>query len=140
MRNRYIKNKILGRTILVVIIMLIIAAVHGFRLGTFLSGRAYIYYYSFASDIMLPFGSYFLLSLNEIQLKFLRKWYIKALIVFCVMTFSEVMQYFEIYLFGVTFDCLDIIMYALGVLLAVFFDKLIFEKFLPFWNYNTKYD
>jgi hypothetical protein len=87
---------------------------------------------------MIPFGAYFLLCMNEIQLQFLRKWFIKALIVFCVMTFSEIMQLFGLYLFGVTFDLADILMYGIGVILAVFFDKQIFEKILPFWKYNPE--
>ena len=117
--------------------MLVLAAIHGFRIGNYLTGNAYKYYYSFASDIMLPFGAYFLLSMNEIQLRFLRKWHKKVFIVFSVMTFSEIMQFFGIYFFGVTFDWLDIIMYGLGALLAAFVDKQIFEKFVPFWNYNS---
>lgn len=116
--------------------MLIIAAIHGFRMGRYLTGNAYKYYYSFASDIMLPFGAYFLLCINEIQLRFLREWYIKVIIVFSVMAFSEIMQYYGIYFFGVTFDWIDILMYGIGASMAAFFDKQIFERFLPFWKYN----
>ncbi len=120
-----------------IVIMVIIAAIHGFRIGSYLTGNLYIFYYSFASDLMLPFGAYFLLSMNEIQLRFLRKWYIKVLIVFSVMTFSEVMQLFGVYFFGVTFDMLDILMYGIGVFSAVFFDKQIFERFIPHWKINS---
>ena len=102
--------------------MLVIAAIHAFRVGTYLSGNAHILYYSFASDIMLPFGAYFLLSINKIQLRFLRKWYTKTLIIFAVMTFSELLQFSEIYFFGVTFDYLDIIIYGFGALLAAFIE------------------
>ena len=116
--------------------MLLLAAIHGFRLGSYLSGNAYIYYYSFASDIMLPFGAYFMLSMNEIQLRFLRKWYSKVLIVFSTMTFSEILQYYGIYFFGVTFDWLDILMYGIGSLTAAFFDKQILERIIPFWKYD----
>ena len=137
LKDNYGNRNLTGRVVLVVSIMLVIAAIHGFRLGSYLTGNAYRYYYSYASDIMLPFGAYFLLSMNEIQLRFLRKWYIKVWIVFSVMTFSEIMQFFGIYLFGVTFDLLDILMYGCGALLAAFFDKQIFERFLSFWNYNS---
>lgn len=137
MSDTYNKRGIMVRTILVVFIMLVIAAIHGFRVGTYLTGNAYKLYYSFASDIMLPFGAYFLLSMNEIQMRFLRKWYIKVLIVFGVMTFSEILQFYGIYFFGVTFDYFDIIMYALGALFAAFIDTQVFEKFIPYWNYNA---
>lgn len=124
------------RVIVVVSIMLTLAAIHWFRIGSYLSGDLYINYYSYASDLMLPFGAYFLLSLNEIQLKFLRKWYVKILIVFSVMTFSEIMQLFGIYFFGVTFDLIDILMYGIGAFIAAFLDKQILERFIPFWKYN----
>jgi hypothetical protein len=51
------------------------------------------------------------------------------------MTFSEIMQIFGFYFFGVTFDILDILMFGIGVLIAVLIDKQIFERFLPHWKY-----
>jgi hypothetical protein len=123
------------RVIVGIIIMITIAAIHGFRIGSYLNGNLYLYYYSYASDIMLPFGAYFLLSMNEIRFPFLRKWYVKVIIVFSVMTFSEIMQFFGIYFFGVTFDLVDILMYGLGAFLAALFDKQFLEKFVPFWKY-----
>ena len=124
------------RILVGVVIMLILAAIHGFRVGSYLTGNAYIYYYSFASDIMLPFGAYFLLCMNEIQLRFLRKWYLKVIIVFSTMTFSEILQYHGIYFFGVTFDWIDVLMYGIGAILAAFFDKQILERLIPFWKYD----
>ena len=126
------------RKLVGIFVMLIIALIFGFRIGNNLNGKLYIYYQSYAGDFMIPFGAYFLLCINEIQLQFLRKWFVKALIVFCVMTFSEIMQLFGLYLFGVTFDLADILMYGIGVIVAVFFDKQIFEKTLPFWKYNSE--
>jgi len=125
-----------SRIIVGVSIMLIIAAMHAFRIGQYLNGDLYIYYYSFASDIMLPFGAYFMLSMNEIKIRYLRKWYVKLLIVFSIMTFSEIMQLYGFYFFGVTFDVLDILMFGIGASLAAFFDKQVFERLIPFWNYN----
>lgn len=102
MDNLDVKRNLTVRIIVGVCIMLILAAIHFFRPGSYLSGKLYIYYYSYASDIMLPFGSYFLLGMNEIQLRFLRKWYIKVIIVISVMSFSEILQLFGVYLFGNT--------------------------------------
>jgi len=126
------------RKLVGIIVMLIIALIFGFRIGNNLNGNLYIYYQSYAGDLIIPFGAYFLLCMNEIKLQFLRKWFVKALIVFCVMTFSEIMQLFGLYLFGVTFDLADILMYGIGVIVAVFFDKQIFERTLPFWKYNPE--
>lgn len=124
------------RLIVGIVIMVIIAAIHGFRIGSYLHGNLYIYYYSYASDLILPFGAYFLLSMNQIHWRFLRKWYVKVGIVFSVMMLSELMQLFGIYLFGVTFDLIDILMYGIGAFTAALFDKQIFERFVPFWRYN----
>ena len=126
-------RKIVGISILVAI-----SAMHAFRIGQFLNGDLYIYYYSFASDLILPFGAYFMLSMVEIQFRFLHKWFVKALIVFAVMTISEIMQIFGFYFFGVTFDILDILMFGIGVLIAVLIDKQIFERFLPHWKYASE--
>ena len=120
--------------------MVTIAAIHGFRIGSYLNGNLYLYYYSWASDVMLPFGAYFLLTMNEIQLRFLRKWTVKVVIVFSVMTFSEIMQLFGIYFFGVTFDVVDILMYGTGALVAALFDKQALERFVPFWKYDLRTD
>ena len=122
------------RKIVGISIMLAIGAMHAFRIGQYLNGNLYIYYYSFASDLILPIGSYFMLSMVENQFRFLRYWFVKALIVFAVMTFSEIMQIFGFYFFGVTFDILDILMFGMGVLIAVLIDNQIFERFIPHWK------
>lgn len=123
-------------TIVGVVIMLIIGAIHTFRLGSYLDGKAYLIYYSYVSDLIIPFGFYFILSMNEIQIKFLRNWYTKGFIVFALSTFTEIMQFFGFYVLGVTFDILDIAMFGVGVTIAILFDKLIFERFIPHWNSN----
>ncbi len=132
-RLNYRIRKIVGISIL-----LAIAAMHAFRIGQYLNGNLYIYYYSFASDLILPIGSYFMLCMVEYKFIFLRNWFTKALIVFAVMTFSEIMQMFGFYFFGVTFDILDILMFGIGVLIAVLIDKQIFERFLPHWKYASE--
>jgi hypothetical protein len=126
------------RRIVGISIMVAIAALHAFRIGQFLNGDLYIYYYSFASDLILPFGAYFMLSMVEIQFRFLRNWFVKALIVFAVMTFSEIMQIFGFYFFGVTFDILDILMFGIGVFIAVLVDTKFFERFMPNWKYTDE--
>ncbi len=114
--------------------MLAVAAIHAFRIGTYLNGDLYIYYYSYASDVMIPFGMYFLLSMNQFQYRFLEKWYVKALIVFGLATLTEILQIFGVYALGVTFDIFDILMFGIGVLIAVLLDKLVFEHFIPYWR------
>lgn len=137
MDNHSFKKHQTVRTIVVLGIMFIIAAIHLFRVGSYLKGNLHAYYYAYASDVMIPFAAYFLLCLNDIHIRILLKWYVKALIVFVVMTFSEIMQYFGIYFFGDTFDALDILMFGIGICTAVCIDKYLFERFVPYWSHKS---
>lgn len=116
-------------------IMLGIAAIYILRIGHNLTDNFYKLYHGYISDLVIPFGTYFLLCMNEIRIKFLRKWYSKALVVFGVATFIEILQAFGYYIFSKTFDPFDILVFAISVLLAAFVDKKIFERFIPFWSY-----
>ena len=104
---------------LVVIIQIVIALLHAFRVGTLLDGTAYNLYYSYFSDFIIPFGFYFLLCANEFSTPILRHWAVKALLIFAGTTIAEIGQYFNVYAFGTTFDPADILMYGLGVMTAV---------------------
>jgi hypothetical protein len=50
------------------------------------------------------------------------------------MTTSEVLQYFDIYFFGVIFDPIYIVMYTFGVLLAYFINRIVLTKIFFKWN------
>jgi hypothetical protein len=117
-----------------IIILVLIATMHILRIGSYLQGSLYTLYYSFFSDIALPFGAYFLLCINERSFPFLGGWLAKASITFGAAAFAETMQAFGIPILGTTFDPLDYMMYALGTLAAALMDKQVFERFLPFWN------
>jgi len=39
----------------------------------------------------------------------------------------------HVFRLGTTYDPLDILMFAIGVLLAAFVDRVVFWRFLPFW-------
>ena len=124
---------LIPKILIVVFIQLLIAMNHAFRLGQLLNGYWYELYYGYASDILLPFGTYFLLSINEGTIPSLQTWYVKAGIIFSLASCSEILQYFGIYALGVTFDPLDICMYGAGVLLAAFVDVKIFANLFGFW-------
>ncbi|MCK5400664.1 MAG: hypothetical protein KAJ28_03440 [Flavobacteriaceae bacterium] len=136
MENKELILNLRVRKIIGISIMLAIAAIHWFRIGSYLKGDLYIYYYSYASNLLIPFGVYFLLCMNEIQYRLLRKWYVKALIVFGITTLTEIMQAFGVHFLGETFDVIDILMFGAGVLTGVFLDKQILERFMPFWKLN----
>ncbi|MEN8248436.1 MAG: hypothetical protein ABFS32_05855 [Bacteroidota bacterium] len=122
------------RTYVVVALMLLIATAFIFRPASYLPYKGYILYHSYFADVMLPFGFYFLISLNEKTFPWLRKWWLKVLIIFAGATTSEILQYFDIYAFGVTFDPLDIVAYGTGAMLAAGVDQLVFPKVFGFWK------
>jgi hypothetical protein len=128
-----------NRIIVGICIIVVIALIHIFRVGSYLNGDLYLMYYSYVSDLIIPFGIYFLLCINELYIKILRKWYIKATIILGFTTLVEILQLLGIYALGITFDPVDILMYALGVGIAVIFDRLLFKRFIPFWNIKSEY-
>ena len=131
------KHTVRNRMIIGFSILTGIALIHIFRVGQYLKGDLFTYYYSYASDIMIPFGLYFLLCINESTMRYLRKWYVKALFIFGITTIIEILQLFGVYIVWVTFDILDILMYAIGVMIAVLSDRLILKRFIPFWDFKS---
>jgi len=122
------KNK---KTI-VVITLFIIASI--FVIGADWAGETvHQFFHSYFADIAIPFGYYLLLVLIEDKYKFIKKWYIKASAVFILCTLSETLQYFGVYALARIFDPLDYVMYALGAVLAVFVDRIIFKRIFGFW-------
>ena len=123
----------LPKILIIILIQVAIALIHVFRLGQIFQGQAYNLYYSYFSDIILPFGMYFLLTLNDVTISVFRKWYVKAGLIFALTTFAEICQFFGIDVLGVTFDPIDILMYGIGVSIAVIVDVKVFNKYLRFW-------
>ncbi len=125
---------IIGRTAVVVVLELVVASIHIFRVGTYLDGTLFTLYYSYFSDIIVPFGMYFLLCLNDVNLLFLRDWRVKTLLVFAVASLTEVLQAFGVPLLGLTFDPLDFVMFGVGTLLAAFVDSVLLARAFSFWS------
>ena len=124
------------RMAVAIVVILLIAAIHIFRVGSYLSGRRFIFYYSFFSDIVIPIAIYFLLCINDITLPFLKGWMTKAILVFLIAMATEIAQGFGIPLLGNTFDILDFVMFGIGTLIAVGLDKL-FSKVFSFWSFGA---
>jgi hypothetical protein len=84
---------------------------------------------SYANDLILPFAFYFFLCLGE---RWLKTWQARALVAFAIPTLIEFGQALyqrssASYYVG-SFDPLDILMYAVGVGLAVLVEQSIFTK------------
>ena len=121
------------RLIVIISIMLSIAAIHIVRLGSILHGDLRNLYYSYFSDLIIPFGFYFLLCINEFHFPFLRYWWIKSAIVFAAASTAETCQYCGITALGDTFDPIDYCMYGAGVTLAALVEVYVFPHLFKFW-------
>ena len=134
MQEKYNRRTKRNRIIVGFSIITIIALMHIFRVGSYLHSDLYLLYYSYVSDLIIPFGFYFLLCINELTIKILQKWYVKASFIIGITALVEILQLLGIYALGITFDPIDILMYALGVGIAVIFDRYLFKRFIPFWD------
>jgi len=115
-------------------IVVLIAVVHIFRIGSYLQGELYNFYYSYFSDFILPFGCYFLLCATALQMPILRCWEAKLAIAFLMPSIAETCQYFGITVLGSTFDPLDYFMYGIGAMSAVVVDTQVFSRIFDFWT------
>jgi glycopeptide antibiotics resistance protein len=87
-------------------------------------------------DILVPFGFYFLLCLSEFYP--LRLWIVKSILVFGAGSSVEIAQFFDVPIFGRTFDPVDLFMYGIGVILAAILDTIVFSRMLEFWTPKAK--
>ena len=124
----------LKRLAVIFSVIFLIAAVHIFRLGSYLQGDLFDLYYSYFSDLILPFGCYFLICAEEMYISILRHWGVKLAIAFLLPAIAETCQYFGIPVLGVTFDPFDYLMYAIGAAAAVVVDTQVFSRLFGFWN------
>jgi len=123
----------LKRLALIYSIVLLIALAHVFRLGSYLQGEWYNLYYSYFSDVVIPFGFYFLICSNEIYIPFLRHWPVKLATAFLTPASAETGQYIGFELLGVSFEPLDYAMYAVGAGFAALVDTQVFSRIFRFW-------
>lgn len=121
-----------SRRILVVVgIMIPIALLH-FVTGSHYWGPYPRFVNGYLLDILIPFGFYFLLSLIDAAL--LESWIVKGLLVFGAASAVEIAQLFGLAVLGRTFDPADLLMYGIGVSLAVVLDTVVFPRLFRFWT------
>lgn len=88
------------------------------------------FYNSYLVDIILPCYLFLLLTVSIIPKIKQHERLAKALMAACIFFIGftvETMQYFNIRIFGSTFDYLDYLMYFLGVMLGLIIDYCIIE-------------
>ncbi len=121
------------RKAVIVGIMLLIAAAHVVGFGSYLRGEQRNLYNSYFSDLVLPFGFYFLMCLPGPETK-LKRWQAKWAAVFLLPSIAETSQYFGIPVLGSTFDLLDYFMYAIGATSAAILETQVFSRIFKFWT------
>jgi hypothetical protein len=90
-------------------------------------------YASYFTDIVQPFGLYFIFCLFEHRLTRLCPWWIKVLIVFLVPSAMELLQGLGLNVLSRGFDPFDFLAYAAGGLLAALVERGVFARF-GFWS------
>ena len=119
---------------MIILIQLTIAGLHLVNLGQIGNDTWYRLYTDYFSDLVIPFGFYFLLYLVEVHASLFRHWWMKGVVVFGTALSAEILQLFGVYALGTTFDPLDILMYAVGTSLAILVDQLLFLRLFRFWS------
>lgn len=122
------------RRVVIITIMGLIAVFHLLDVEPFLSPGLFSLYAGYFSDIVLPFGCYFLLCMTEKDLAILKHWWVKSMMVFLLPAAVEICQYFGIPVLGATYDPRDFIMYAAGAITAALIEKLFFFRIFSFWK------
>ena len=112
-----------------------------FNLLHFVTGESYrgpfpAFVNGYLIDILLPMTLYLLMGLFEI-LWIIRPSIFRAVAVFLIGCVVKISQYLGRPFFGSTFDPLDILAYASGVLSGVFLDLILFPRIIPCWNEST---
>jgi hypothetical protein len=124
------------KLIILLLIPLSIALFLGnFHYGAYFEPRslAYAFFSGYFTDLIQPFGLYFVLCLVEPWLKWMRPWWVKTLIVFLVPSVMELLQGVGLNVLGRGFDPLDFVAYAVGGLLAALVEQQVLAR-LGFWR------
>ena len=111
------------RKIFVICISLFVGLLH-FIIGPNYNGPFMIFVNSYLIDILLPFSLYYLFTVN----KKLDKKIPVAILVLMIGFSVETLQYFNIHVFGSTFDPIDYLIYAVCVISALILDIRIISK------------
>ena len=116
----------LPRKPVVVAICLAVAALH-LVTGPHYAGPFRAFVTGYLIDLVLPFSLVLLLGVGLASVPVLGRPLSRAGVVFCIGAVVEGSQYYDIPLFGRTFDPVDLLMYATGAAAALGFERLAFS-------------
>jgi hypothetical protein len=119
------------KKLLITLIALSVGALH-FLTGSNYRGPFPVFVNGYLIDILLPMTLFLLMSL--LQNRIICSTLFRACTVFAFGCFVEASQYYGRPIFGSTFDPLDVLAYAGGVLLGMLLDLALFPRFIPHWS------
>ena len=113
----------------IVAISLVVGLLH-FILGSNYMGPLKDFLNGYLIDILLPLNLYLLLQIALRKIMTIAQSRISgALFTFIIGLTAEMLQLYDIPVFGNTYDPLDIVMYGIGILLGVLLDFTIIDNF-----------
>lgn len=110
---------------IIVAVALIVAALH-FLITPDYRGPAQVFIHGYLIDILVPMSMYLLTGLIKQPIPGAR--ITRAVAVFGFGFAVESMQYFGIEVFGRTFDPMDYLMYAAGVVAGILFEYALLDR------------
>lgn len=120
------KNK--KSIILIVGISLFVALLH-FIIGPDYNGICKHFVRGYLIDLVLPMNLYLLLQISlRKNISIVKSRVIGALFTFSFGVIVEILQFLNIKFLGSTFDPLDIVMYAFGIMIGLLVDFTIIDK------------
>jgi hypothetical protein len=118
-----------NRKVVVVLIAVAVGLLH-FITGPGYRGPFPVFVNGYMIDILLPFATYLVLGIARQSI--LRGGIARGVFVFAIGFVTETLQYFDVPIFGRTFDLLDYLMFGIGIGLAVVFEKIVLCR-IPAW-------
>ena len=113
------------RKVIVVAIALFVALLH-LVTGPSYGGPFPGFVNGYLIDVLLPFAMFLVLGVGDWPLA--RRPWPRALAVFAVGAITETLQAFGVPILGRTFDPLDYVMFALGIGLALLFERHVLKR------------
>ena len=118
-----------NRKVIVVFIAVVVGLLH-FLTGPRYRGPFPVFVNGYMIDILLPFAMYLVLGVAKQSI--IRSGIARGVFVFAIGFVTETLQYFDIPIFGRTFDLLDYLMFGIGIGFAVVFERIVLFR-VPVW-------
>jgi hypothetical protein len=118
-------QSLVNRKTVVVFIAVVVGLLH-FLTGPGYGGPWPVFVNGYMIDILLPFAMYLVLGLIERPVQLNRA--ARGALVFAAGAVSETLQFFNVPIFGRTFDPLDYLMFAAGILLGIVFERIVLSR------------